>query len=95
MKLLIWICASVLASQYRVLAISTPSDLRSKLIIIDTDIFSDVDDVGALAVANVLHTCGIADVQGVIINTDSQYGSLAASVRTKINRTPSPIPATT
>jgi hypothetical protein len=51
-----------------------------KPIIIDTDIFSDVDDVGALAVANALHNCGLVDLQAVITNTESEYGSLAASV---------------
>ena len=49
-------------------------------IIIDTDIMSDVDDVGSLAVANVLHNCGLADLRGVVINTHSRYGSLAANV---------------
>jgi hypothetical protein len=49
-------------------------------IIVDTDIFSDVDDVGALAVANVLHNCGLADLLGVVVNTNSKYGALAASV---------------
>jgi len=52
-----------------------------KPVIIDTDIFSDVDDIGALAVANAFHNCGKADLQAVIINTPSKYGSLAASVR--------------
>lgn len=52
---------------------------RAKPIIIDTDIFSDVDDVGALAVANVLHNRGLADLRGVIIDTNSKYGALAAS----------------
>lgn len=49
-------------------------------IIIDTDLFSDVDDVGALTIANVLHNCGLADLRGIVINTPSQYGALAASV---------------
>ena len=49
-------------------------------IIIDTDIMSDVDDVGSLAVANVLHNCGLADLKGVVINTHSRYGALAADV---------------
>jgi len=49
-------------------------------VIIDTDLFSDVDDVGALAVANVLHNCGLADLRGVLINTHSRYGALAANV---------------
>lgn len=48
---------------------------------IDTDIMSDVDDVGALAVANVLHNCGLADLRGIAINSHSKYGALAASVR--------------
>lgn len=55
-------------------------NLNPKPIIIDTDIFSDVDDVGALAVANALHNCGKADLRAVMINTNSEYGSLAASV---------------
>lgn len=50
-----------------------------KPIIIDTDIFSDVDDVGALAVANVLHHCGYASLEAVMINTGSKYGALAAN----------------
>ncbi|KAI1409004.1 nucleoside hydrolase [Hypoxylon sp. FL1857] len=53
---------------------------RSKSIIIDTDIFSDVDDVGSLAIANVLHNYGLVDLRGVAINTHSKYGALAASV---------------
>ncbi|OTA64110.1 nucleoside hydrolase [Hypoxylon sp. EC38] len=56
------------------------SSYRGKPIIIDTDIFSDVDDVGSLAVANVLHNYGLADLRGVAINTHSKYGALAVSV---------------
>ncbi|KIV95205.1 hypothetical protein PV10_02884 [Exophiala mesophila] len=48
-------------------------------IIIDTDLFGDVDDVGALAIANVLQNCGLADLKGVIINTPSEHGAPAAS----------------
>jgi len=50
-----------------------------KPIIIDTDIYSDVDDVGALAVANVLHNCGIAQLKAVMVNSPSKYGSPAVS----------------
>ncbi|KAJ5973691.1 hypothetical protein N7481_010901 [Penicillium waksmanii] len=53
-------------------------------IIIDTDIFGDVDDVGALYVANILHNCGLADLRGVAVNTNSQYGALAVSVSNTI-----------
>lgn len=49
------------------------------MVVIDTDLFSDVDDVGSLAIANVLHSCDIANVTGVAINTRSKYGALAAS----------------
>lgn len=55
--------------------------LSPKPIIIDTDIFSDVDDIGAIAVANTLHNCGKLELRAVIINTPSEYGALAASVR--------------
>ncbi|EXJ91467.1 hypothetical protein A1O3_00015 [Capronia epimyces CBS 606.96] len=48
-------------------------------IIIDTDLFGDVDDVGALTIANVLHNCGLAELKGIAINTQSQYGAPAAS----------------
>jgi hypothetical protein len=48
-------------------------------IIIDTDIYSDVDDVGALAIANILHNCGLADLRGVVVNERSKYGALAAN----------------
>jgi hypothetical protein len=61
-------------------ALST--DLVPKRIIIDTDIFSDVDDIGAIAVANTLHDCGMVDLRAVIIDTPSEYGALAASVST-------------
>ena len=50
-------------------------------ILIDTDIMSDVDDVGAITIANVLNNCGLADLLGISINTHSKYGSLAANVR--------------
>lgn len=53
---------------------------HSQPIIIDTDIFGDVDDVGALAIANILHNCGLADLRGIAVNTNSRYGPLAASV---------------
>lgn len=53
---------------------------RGKPVVIDTDIFSDVDDVGSLAIANVLHNYGLADLRGVVINTHSKYGALATSV---------------
>jgi hypothetical protein len=61
-------------------AIKAPAS-RGQPIIIDTDLFSDVDDVGALTIANVLHNCGLADLRGVVINSPSHYGASGASVR--------------
>lgn len=60
--------------------INIMNSLTPKPIIIDTDLFSDVDDIGALAVANSLHNCGLADLRAIMLNTHSEYGSLAASV---------------
>lgn len=68
-----------MAAAHHVLA-SSNSTSYGQPIIVDTDIMSDVDDVGALAIANVLHNCGMADFRGVAIDTHSQYGALAASV---------------
>lgn len=62
-------------------AIASTSN-HGQAILIDTDIMSDVDDVGAIAIANVLHNCGLADLRGIAINTHSKYGALAANVRT-------------
>lgn len=59
---------------------STP---HKQPIIIDTDIFGDVDDIGALAVANVLQNCGLAEIKGIAIDTHSKYGALAANVCSK------------
>ncbi|SPN98652.1 uncharacterized protein DNG_01697 [Cephalotrichum gorgonifer] len=71
-----------------------PPAAKHKKIIIDTDIFSDVDDVGSLAVANVLHSCGIADIAGIAINTNSKYGALAASaINTNFGNSDIPIAA--
>lgn len=58
-------------------------------ILIDTDIFGDVDDVGALYVANILYNCGLADLRGVAVNTNSQYGALAVSVSNSAPKTSS------
>lgn len=57
----------------------TAAATTAKPILFDTDIFSDVDDVGALTIANQLHRCGAADLRGVFVNTQSEYGSLTAS----------------
>lgn len=58
-----------------------PSANGGQPIILDTDLFSDVDDVGALTIANVFHSCGLADLRGIAINSPSHYGALGASVR--------------
>ena len=60
--------------------VESASSTQRQSVIIDTDIFGDVDDIGALTVANVLHNCGLADVKGIAIDTASKYGALAANV---------------
>jgi hypothetical protein len=50
------------------------TDLTPKPIIIDTGIFSDVDDIGAVAVANTLHSYGKGDLRAIVINTPSENG---------------------
>lgn len=57
------------------------ANAERKKLIIDTDIFSAVDDVGALAIANIFHNAGDAEIVGVMVNTPSKWGPLAASVR--------------
>jgi hypothetical protein len=63
------------------LAFAAAAEGSGQPIIIDTDLFGDVDDVGALTIANALHNCGLAELKGIAINTPSQYGAPAASVR--------------
>ena len=63
------------------LAFAATTKTSAQPIIIDTDLFGDVDDVGALAIANILHNCGMAELKGIAINTHSKYGAPAASVR--------------
>ena len=56
-----------------------PSARRPRLLI-DTDIFSDVDDVGALAVAHALADEGAAEIAAVLVNTPSRWGHRAVQV---------------
>lgn len=52
-------------------------------LILETDIFSDVDDVGALALAHHYADAGLVDLLAIGVNTPSRYGASAARV---INR---------
>ncbi len=49
-------------------------------LLIDTDIFSDVDDVGALAVAHILADEGSASFAAILVNTPSRWGHQAVRV---------------
>lgn len=49
-------------------------------VIIETDIFSDVDDVGALALAHGFADLGRAELLSIGVNTPSRYGYLAVGV---------------
>ena len=55
-------------------SLTATSNGAGQQIVIDTDLFGDVDDAGALTIANVLHNCGLADLKGIVLNTQSQYG---------------------
>jgi len=57
------------------------ANAERKKLIIEADIFSSADDVGALAIANVFHNAGNAEIVGVMVNTPSKWGPLAVSVR--------------
>lgn len=43
-------------------------------LIIETDMFSDVDDVGALALAHALVDDGLAEIRAIGVNTPSRWG---------------------
>ena len=45
-------------------------------VILDTDIDSDVDDVGALAMMLNLHAQGTIDLRGIIVTSDDTYAAL-------------------
>ncbi|MGA0567357.1 nucleoside hydrolase [Rathayibacter sp. KR2-224] len=49
-------------------------------LVIETDIFDDVDDVGALALAHALADEGRAEITAVFVNTPSRWGHLAVKV---------------
>lgn len=61
-------------------------------LVVETDFFSDVDDVGALAVAHALADRGEVELAAVSINTPSRYGVTAvASVNAFCGRPEVPI----
>ncbi len=49
-------------------------------VIIDTDLDSDVDDVGALAMLLNLHKAGDIDLIGVIVTSDDPYAPICAAI---------------
>jgi inosine-uridine nucleoside N-ribohydrolase len=49
-------------------------------LLIETDIFSDVDDVGALAVAHALADEGSATIVAICVNTPSRWGHRAVRI---------------
>jgi hypothetical protein len=62
-----------------VLSVSNPAPASPVKIIIDTDISSDVDDCGALAVANTLADQGEAEIVACVVNGhDADKASVAA-----------------
>ncbi len=59
-------------------AAHAPEDQAPVHLIIDTDIFSDVDDTGALAIANAAQDGGKVDLLGVMVDTPSKWGAPAS-----------------
>lgn len=51
------------------------SNAQSHKVILDTDIDSDVDDVGALAMLHTLANYGVVDILGVIVTSDDHYAA--------------------
>ncbi len=61
-------------------------------VIVDTDMYTDVDDVGALAVTNALMSNGEANLVGVVVDTSSQYSAgCAAAIDTYFGHSNVPI----
>lgn len=56
------------------------ADAEKPMLFIESDLYSDVDDVGALAMALTLHRRGAIDFLGLGINTPSIWGQRAAAV---------------
>ncbi len=56
------------------------SEISKQKIILDTDMDSDVDDAGALAMLLNLHKAEVIDLIGVIVTSDDPYAPVCASV---------------
>jgi inosine-uridine nucleoside N-ribohydrolase len=52
-------------------------------LIIDTDIFGDVDDVGAIAIANAMADNGETELLAIVVNTHSRWSAPCAGVLTQ------------
>ncbi len=48
----------------------------ARRVILDTDIDSDVDDAGALAMLLNLHARGVVDLRGIVVTSDDTYAAL-------------------
>lgn len=54
----------------------TAAQAQSQRVILDTDIDSDVDDVGALAMLHTLADHGVVDILGVIVTSNDKHAPL-------------------
>jgi len=68
---------------FRIVAISANAPQK---VIIDADIDSDVDDVGALAMLLNLHKAGTIELIGVIVTSDDPYAPVCAAAICKYYR---------
>lgn len=55
----------------------TPNPIKKPLVILDTDIAEDVDDVGAVAVLHALADKGEIDILGMMVSVAVEYGAPA------------------
>jgi inosine-uridine nucleoside N-ribohydrolase len=62
---------------------SVSAAARASGLIIDTDIFGDVDDVGAIAIANAMADNGETDLLAIVVNTHSRWSAPCAGVLTQ------------
>lgn len=73
---LFFLVVAVLCSQH---AVADKTGDFSPKIILDTDLDSDVDDVGAMAMLLHLHKAGIIELAGIVVTSDDPFAPVCAS----------------
>lgn len=87
-----WVLLTVLLSASPFCRAVNSSPVEKQKIILDADLDSDVDDVGALAMLLNMHNAGYIDFIGLIVTSDDPYAPLcASSINTFYNNPDIPI----